>query len=217
MNFARAVARSPGAGSHLSPRRGGYTEGMATKTRVSLEEFLAMSETEPASELIDGEVIQKTASCLYHGLLTAELIGGLGEYLDGTREGHAMNEVRHRDSGDQRVFVPDINVTLKGRLPKSRSVGLHGPIDVQPDFAIEVISPGDSVGRVMEKADFYMRAGTGLLWLVDPELESITAYRPGAAPTTHRAPGVIDAKPVLSNFELDLATLFAVLHEHEFE
>jgi Uma2 family endonuclease len=190
---------------------------MATKTRVSLEEFLAMPETEPASELIDGEVIQKMAPSLYHGILTLELGGLLRSYLHESREGHVVSEVRHRDSAEQRVFVPDINVTLKGRLPKSRSVGLHGPIDVQPDFAIEVISPGDSVGQVMEKADFYMRAGTGLLWLVDPELESITAYRPGGAPTTHRAPGVIDAKPVLSSFEIDLAALFAVLHEHEYE
>jgi Uma2 family endonuclease len=182
-----------------------------------MEDFLAMPETEPASELIDGEVIQKMAPSLYHGRLTTELIVLLHSYLRESREGHVVNEVRHRDSGEQRVFVPDINVTLKGRLPKSREVGLRGPIDAQPDFAIEVISPGDSVGRVMEKADFYMRAGTRLLWLVDPEVESITACRPGEPPTIHRAPGTIDGKPVLAAFELDLAALFAVLHEHEYE
>ena len=194
-----------------------YTVHMATKTRVSLEDFLAMPETEPASELIDGEVVQKMAPSLYHGRLTTELIALLHSYLRESREGEVVNEVRHRDSSEQRIFVPDVNVTLKGRLPKSREAGLHGPIDAQPDFAIEVVSPGDSVGRVMEKAAFYMRAGTRLLWLVDPEVESITAYRPGESPTVHSAPGALDAKPVLREFELDLAAFFAVLHDDEYE
>jgi Uma2 family endonuclease len=121
---------------------------MVTKTRVSLEAFLAMPETEPPSELIDGEIVQKT-----------------------------------------------------------------GPVAVNPDFAIEVVSPGDYPGRIFERADFYMRAGTGLLWFVDPETESITAYRPGQAPTVHRAPAVIGALPVLRDFHLDVASLFAYLHD----
>jgi Uma2 family endonuclease len=86
-------------------------------------------------------------------------------------------------------------------------------VAVNPDFAIEVVSPGDYPGRIFERADFYMRAGTGLLWFVDPETESITAYRPGQAPTVHRAPAVIGALPVLRDFHLDVASLFATLHD----
>jgi len=190
---------------------------MATKTRVSLEEFLAMPETEPASELIDGEVVQKMSPTLYHGRLTSRLISLLDQYLADTHEGSVVNEVRHVNFAEERVFLPDINVTLAGRLPKGPEAGQHGPLSVQPDFALEVISPGDSVGRVLEKADFYMRAGTQLLWLVDPDSETITAHRPGQAPTIHRAPAVINAEPVLRGFTLDVGPLFAVLHEYEFE
>ena len=190
---------------------------MATKTRVSLEQFLAMPETEPASELIDGEVIQKMSPTLYHGRLTSRLISLLDQYLQGTHEGSVVNEVRHVNRTEERIFLPDINVTLVGRLPKGPEAGQHGPISVQPDFALEVVSPGDGIGRVLEKADFYIRAGTRLLWLVDPDTETVTAYRPGQAPTVHRAPAVIDAQPVLRDFSLDVGALFAVLHEYEFE
>jgi Uma2 family endonuclease len=188
---------------------------MATKTRVSLEEFLAMPETEPAWELIDGEVTQKFGSCLYEARVITELICLLGNYLEGTREGLVAPNVAHLYASEERVFLPDLIVTLKGRIPNDRRMRLYGPIPVQPDLAIEVLSPGESTGRTLERADFYMRAGTQLLWLVDPEIECITVYRPNEAPTIHRAPSTIDAKPVLRDFALDLAALFGALHEDE--
>lgn len=188
---------------------------MITKARVSLEEFLAMPETEPPSELIDGEVVQKMAPSLYHGILTAELIRLLGTYLHDSREGRVVNEVRHVQPGEQRVFLPDVNVTLKQQIPQGRRVRTVGPIPIPPDLAVEVVSPGESIGRVLERADFYMRSGTRLLWIIDPETETITAYHPGEPPSVHRAPAVINAQPVLRAFQLDLAALFAVLHEDE--
>jgi Uma2 family endonuclease len=63
-------------------------------------------------------------------------------------------------------------------VPRDRKQRSRGPVEVPPDFAIEVLSPGDYPGRVLEKADFYMRSGTELLWIVDPELESVTVYGP---------------------------------------
>ena len=186
-------------------------------TRVSLEQFLAMPETEPPSELVDGEVIQKFGSCLYEARLITALICRLGEYLERTHEGFVAPNVAHVYATEERVFLPDLIVTLKGRIPSDRRLRLYGPIPVQPDFAIEVLSPGESPGRTLEQADFYMRAGTHLLWLVDSDTESISAYRPGEAPTVHRAPAVIDAQPVLRDFTLDVAKLFAVLTEDDDE
>lgn len=188
---------------------------MVTRTRVSLEEFLAMAETEPPSELIDGEVVQKMSPNFYHGRLSAELLRVLGNYLVETHEADIVTELRHVQFSEERVFLPDINVTLRGRIPNTREVRGRGPIPVAPDFAIEVLSPGQNAGRVLERADFYMRTGTRLLWFVDPEFETITVYRPGEAPSVHRAPAEIDAAPVLRDFHLDLAALFATLHEDD--
>lgn len=76
---------------------------------------------------------------------------------------------------------------------------------------------GGSGWLTLYKADFYMRSGVQLLWLVDPENESVTAYRPGEQPVMHPAPEVINARPVLSEFVLDIGNLFAVLHGREDE
>ena len=186
---------------------------MATKTRVSLEQFLAMPETEPPSELIDGEIVQKMSPNIYHGILTSQLIALLAGYLKETREAVVMNEVRHVERNEERVFLPDINVTVRARIPRDSAIRTHGPLPLSPDFAIEILSPGDQPGRLFERADFYMRSGTHLLWFVDPETESITVYVPGEAPSIHRAPATLDAQPVLKDFHVDLESHFATLHE----
>jgi Uma2 family endonuclease len=190
---------------------------MATKTRLTLDEFLCLPETEPASEFINGEIVQKMSPSWYHIVLVHYLDRALGNYLhDHPGEGKGGPELRHAvREPSERSFLPDISVMRLANVPRDPATRRHGPVAAPPDFAIEVLSPGDYPGRVLDRADFYMRIGTELLWIVDPELEAITVYRPGRAPEVHRAPGELDATPVLSEFSLDLAALFATLHENE--
>ena len=185
---------------------------VATTTRVSIDEFLAMPETEPPSELVDGEILQKATPNEDHGSLVAELIRLIGNYLRASGEGRVLTEVRHADRADEWVYLPDINVALGKR---STPRGSRGPVENIVEFAIEVLSPDDRLTRVLRRIDLYLRSGTRLLWLVDAENRSITVYRRAEQPVSHYAPEVIDAQPVLSRFELDLAELFAVLPDED--
>jgi Uma2 family endonuclease len=185
---------------------------VATKTRLTLDQFLALPETEPPSEFACGEVIPKMAPNLAHGVLVAELASLLREYLRLTAEGVVTTETRHANRGEQRTYLPDLEVITASRLPAGRDNWFRGPIEIPPDFAIEILSPDDSTGRVLDKVDFYLRTGVQLVWLVDPELETITVYRPGQQPFTERAPAALDATPVLRGFTLDLDPFFATLH-----
>ncbi len=129
----------------------------------------------------------------------------LTTYVRQTREGQATISVTHADRLLDWVYLPDIEVTLAGhREPAGRA----GPVERAPDFAIEVLSPINVETRNSLKVELYMRAGTRLLWVVNPENETITAYRPGEVTTVHRAGSTIDAKPVLESFSLDVAALF---------
>lgn len=183
---------------------------MTTPVRVSIEEFLAMEETKPYLELIDGEVVSKAMPTPQHGLLVLELGSQLRNYLKNSREGQAFTEVRHHNPQEERVYLPDLSVTLRGRLPKD---SLRALVEVPPDLAIEVLSPDDRAARVLDRVQFYLRAGVQLVWIVDPESRAVFVYRPGVAQEEHRVPDVLDAKPVLSDFTLNLAELFAVLDE----
>jgi Uma2 family endonuclease len=187
---------------------------MVMKTRVSLEAFLAMPETEPASELIDGEVVQKVAPNIAHAFLTSRIIEELGPYLRTSREARIGNELRHVLRSQERVFIPDVSVVSLDKIPRAKEDLMAG-LESSPDFAIEVLSPGTSYPLIAERAAFYMGAGTRLLWIVDPQDEVVAVHRPDEPVTLHRAPEVIGAQPVLSAFSLDLAALFAILHEGE--
>jgi Uma2 family endonuclease len=121
-------------------------------------------------------------------------------------------ELRHLDRDAEWVFLPDISVTLAGRLtvPPADDDSI---VEVPPDFVIEVLSPDDRPGRVGQRIAYYMRAGVRLLWVVDPAAEEVTVCEPGAAPRIVASPAVLSAEPVLPGFEVDLARLFGVLHE----
>jgi Uma2 family endonuclease len=135
----------------------------------------------------------------------------LGSYLEASSEAIAETEVRHVNRDEERVYLPDISVTLNERA--SRQV--RGAVPEMPDFAIEVLSPDARTVRVLDKVDFYLRNGVRLVWLVDPLERSVGAYRPGERAAIAEAGDTIDARPVLKNFSLALDDLFSVMPEQE--
>ena len=185
---------------------------MVTKPRVSLAEYLAMEESKPYLELIDGDVVQKSMPGLKHSTMVTELIFELGTYLRSSAEARVETELRHMERKDDWVFLPDISVTLKSRITGTPAE-TSGLVDVLPDFAIEVLSPDDQPGRITQRIAHYMGSGVSLLWVVDPEAERLTVWQPGQAPCDLAAPAILSAAPVLASFEVDLSALFARLHE----
>jgi Uma2 family endonuclease len=189
-----------------------YTDGMTTKTRVTLDEFLSMPEEGPPwLELIDGQVLEKPMPTLPHGRLALRAGRHLDVYLEETGEGTVYVEARHNDRENDRSYLPDVSVVLRGRL--NTALGNVRYAEIPPDLAIEVVSPDDRAKRIIERVNYYLARGTSLVWIIEPQTETLTAYRPDGTYSIHRAPDVIDAKPVLRAFKLDLAKLFAILHE----
>lgn len=182
---------------------------MTTPTRVSADEFLAMEETKPYLELIDGEVVQKAMPSPKHSATVFEIAAVLRNFLRQTPIARGDTELRYRQRDEDRIFLPDISVTRRERWPK----GSTGPIEVMPDFAIEVLSPDDRASRIAERVDFYLRAGTLLVWVIDPELENVSIYRPDARPEFRKGVGKLEAAPVLPGFELDLDELFRAVRD----
>ena len=89
---------------------------------------------------------------------------------------------------------------------------LTDPVLFPPDFAIEVLSPGDRAGTLSRRAEAYRRAGTTLLWIVDPVAESIIVSRRGEEQFEASSERPLNAAPVLPGFEVDIPGLFAFLH-----
>ena len=184
---------------------------MATTVRVTLQQFLALPESKPYLELMDGEVCEKPMPNARHGELVAELIYLLKAYQRRNHMFRIVTEVRHADIEHEWVFLPDISVTLTARLAEIHGAG-NGPMLVMPDIAIEVLSPEDRPGMIARRIAYYRRAGVALVWVVNPETESIRVWDSGHEPFEADSTLPLSAAPILPEFALDILALFAVLH-----
>ena len=48
---------------------------------------------------------------------------------------------------------------------------------MQPDLVVEVYSPGNRRGKILEKVAEYLGAGIPLVWVVYPKSRTVAMYR----------------------------------------
>ncbi|AGY60613.1 hypothetical protein GKIL_4367 [Gloeobacter kilaueensis JS1] len=84
----------------------------ATTGLIALEAFLKLPETKPASEYIDGEIIQKPMPKGRHSRLQARLCTVVNAGAEGQKIAYAFPERRCSFGG--RSIVPDISVLGQG-------------------------------------------------------------------------------------------------------
>lgn len=71
---------------------------------ITLEEFLKLPETEPASEYIDGQVVQKVTPRKKHGLLQGEFYSQIRAASRPSRLGMCFTELRCTFASRSLVF-----------------------------------------------------------------------------------------------------------------
>jgi Uma2 family endonuclease len=178
---------------------------MTTTTKLTLDEFLCRPETKPASEYVDGEVIQKPMPKRKHAFLQIFLGRLLDEFLEATDLGRAGTEWRcvFGPAGRERAYVPDIMLVLRDRLTED-DIYL-GP----PDLAVDILSPGQPAGEFADKLLFYLMNGVRVVWVIDPERRTIAVYRPGREPARLTREDMLDGDDLLPGFSVPVERIFA--------
>ncbi len=106
-------------------------------------------------------------------------------------------------------FSPDASYYV-GPLPANRMRFITGP----PTFAVEVRSENDygdaAEAEMAAKRDDYFAAGTLVVWDVDPQAETIVAYRHDAPaqPSRFTKGQVADAEPAVPGWRVPVDQLF---------
>ncbi|AMA09213.1 Uma2 family endonuclease [Picosynechococcus sp. PCC 73109] len=180
------------------------------KSPLTLEEFLALPETKPSREYIDGKVEQKPMPQGEHSIIQTFLSSRINEVGTSSKIALALTELRCNING--RSFVPDISVFIWKRLPKTASGRIANRIDTYPDWLIEILSPEQSANKVIKKIMVCLEAGTQLAWLVDPEDESVLVFKPQQFPEMKSEADVLPVLESLSLLELSASELFGWLH-----
>lgn len=180
---------------------------MATKTLLTADDLLALPDDGMRHELVGGELRTMTPSGYQHGRITARLARLVDSHVTTHQLGDALGaETGFRlSSNPDTVRAPDVAFVSRERLPDiapPRGYGLGAP-----DLVAEVVSPGDTYGEVEEKVLDWLRAGTRLVWVVDPRTRTVAVHE--ASGKISIATEVLTGGDVLPGFECRVSELFA--------
>ena len=138
---------------------------------ITIEEFLQLPETEPASEFINAEIIQKPMPQGEHSQLQIDLCETINQMAKPRKIAKAFPELRCVFGG--LAIVPDIAVFRWERIPRLSSGRIANRFETYPDWAIEILSPDQRYKQVLAKLLCCAEYGTELGWLLDAEDQSI--------------------------------------------
>ena len=177
---------------------------------ITLTAFLALPETEPASEFINGKVIQKPMPKGKHSRLQTKLSSVLNDFLESQKTGLALTELRCNFG--EAAIVPDIVVLSSRQIPRDEDGDIADVVEVAPDFTIEILSPGQSQTKVITKVSHCLAHGSQLCWLIDPKERTVLVFRPAQALEILNSPeAYLPVPDVLSGLKLTIGTLFGWL------
>ena len=179
---------------------------------ITLQEFLAIPETKPASEYVGGKIIQKPMPQGKHSTIQGELIIALNGALKPEKIARAFPELRCTFDG--RSIVPDVTVFTWDRIPRQDNGRIANIFNIVPDWTIEILSPNQSHSRVIKNILHCLDNGTELGWLIDPQEQSVFVYFPAQQPAFFEvATDILPVPDFAKAFELTLGELFGWLLE----
>jgi Uma2 family endonuclease len=173
----------------------------------TVEDLIALPDDGKRYELHDGEIVEVGTSSWKHARLGAWLIKWLGNYVDAKSLG---GDVLGSD-GTYKLTDHDTRVPDASYISALKTATL--PLDTvflpfAPDFAVEIKSPSNSNPDMHKAALLYLNAGTRLVWIVDPEVFTVTVYQADGQRFIVSKGGDLDGGDVFPGLKLSLTELF---------
>lgn len=186
-----------------------------TPRTMTAEELLAMPDDGVERWLIRGELRENLESDMnrrnpdHSGTMTR-----VAAFLDAW--------LRSRPQPRGRVYTGDAAFKLRPDSPtlvgidvayvsaELRAKTLKGSkiIEGVPIVAVEIFSPSDLHANVSEKIQEYLDVGVQVVWIVDPDFETVTAFTANDEPKLFSRGQELTAEACLPGFKVRVAELF---------
>ena len=141
---------------------------------IEIEDFLQLPETKPASEFIDGQIIQKPMPQGKHSTIQGDLVPAINAALKPSKIARAYPELRCTFGGHS--TVPDVTVFAWERIPRDIDGRVANVFALAPDWTIKILSPDQSQTKVVKNILHCLSHGTQMGWLIDPDEELVFVY-----------------------------------------
>ncbi len=174
---------------------------------MTAEELFALPESDVQYELVRGKLREVPMAGWRHGWIEVNIILVLAT-------DHVARSVGRTTGGDtafvlardpDTVRIPDVAFVRHERLPPPL---VSGRAALPPDLAIEIRSPNDRPGELRRKLTDYFAAGVQLVWLVDPDEQTVEVWTPSGLDRRCTATETIDGGAVIPGFRCPIARFF---------
>jgi Uma2 family endonuclease len=187
---------------------------MATvETRLSADEFFAwlgqVGKGEKTFELERGEIVETPSPGELHGVICFLIVRLLGNYAFQRGKGFLCSNDTGLlvESNPDTVRGPDVMLFAESRALEQMSRKFS---DKVPELVVEVLSPNDQTTKTNRRISQYLARGVPIVWLVDPEVHSVTIFRPDRAHVVLDETEEITGGEILPDLRIRVAEMFAL-------
>ena len=160
-------------------------------------------------ELVDGQLVEHTM-----GKLAVFVAGRIFELLAPYCKSRGLGWVLP-EGATYRCFPDESNKVRKADLSfisaariSMEVIASPGHFELAPDLVVEVVSPTDIAYEVDRKVQEYLQAGVRLVWVVNPQVQTVEVHRPQATGTILHENDVLEGETVIPGFHCKIAELF---------
>lgn len=152
-----------------------------------------------------GHIIIMPPTGLESSFTNGELFGEVRNWNRQTKAGRTSESNGGYTLPDTSMRAPDVGWVSKERLTSVLPDELKKFAHICPDFVIEVRSESDSLKELQEKMGKWLKNGVRLGWLVDPQTQTTTIYRPDREPETKPFTETLSGEDVLVGFTMNVS------------
>lgn len=177
---------------------------MTSPALLTANDLVRLQPPNKRSELVRGVLIVREPAGFRHGDVAMNLAIAIGQFVRASNLGRVLAaETGFRIFTDpDTVRAPDVAFVRIDRIPDPMP---HGFAPFAPDLAVEVLSPDDRPGDVLEKVADWLTAGTRLVWVVDPDRRLAAVYRMDGSLSLISEDGALSGEDVLPGFTCPLS------------
>jgi Uma2 family endonuclease len=151
---------------------------------LTLEAYLDAYARQPV-EVVDGDMVVMSPPEFRHVRIAHTLYHLLYAFAGKKKLGSVWIEAPYLLDADDRADwvrgsrVPDVSFVARERMDAHLArYGTEGPLRLAPDLAVEIVSPHDRYSDLNRKVADYLRYGTRLVWVIDPQVRTVRVVTP---------------------------------------
>jgi Uma2 family endonuclease len=180
----------------------------AERRLLTIEDLYSLPDDGLAHELQAGVLISEPLPGFRHGRIAMRIAALLDRHVHAA----GLGVVLSNDTGfvlarsPDTVRGPDVCFVRRGRYEdlEDPAKAFPGP----PDLAVEVLSPNSTAAGIHAKVADYLAAGTRLVWVLDPETETVAVYGALLRPRILGSEDRLEGEDVVPGFGVTVAGIF---------